>query len=735
MAHMLRTPHTLVTGKWSAGLLATGLMSGLVSGLLMSGCSDSIPPTVLNFSANPQQGAPGDKVSFQWSVRDSHSGKIACKLDANGDGTPELSLEDCNQQSTYDFIFSEAGAYKARLTATDKAGNSRESVLSIIMATPQEVGPGIHYYGPEELIGGSVVLNFSDLKSSESVAVIPLNADSDNATDAVQFSITASGFGAPSSREAAPAAHNTSPAPSATPDPRSVTGERLRQNHLTQLQRNTELARDLVARDLTRPGNTQHSRTEPSAGSFNNCVAPYSTGKECSFYLSTENNDKITAVMQYESTNAYWFVDKNDLSDFTGADFTSLANVFEQTIVPADTRYFGNFSDVDENGKILIVFSALLWDTGVLGYVMPVDLFTDEDVYPEYEIHSNEGDIFYATSPGPVVDSGYATKKDYIDFVMPATMVHELKHLIASGVRISAGNESEDLWIEEGSAQAAQELIELGDSQYYAGPMLGDPQNFNLVYADRPAGTAGSAIYGYSFTFVWRVAEQVGHDQFWKAWTAGPGIGIPNVEKHSGKNFEALMQDWGLTIMFDHTNLLDGFDYESLSLRSGWPSLGYSALKSSEGYARSMAYYVGKGTGGAASVSFTSTSPNPHVMVVRFDGELPYDATTRSGGEISGRLLGPAGKDLHNAYMIACPEDEYCSYLTLISGDGNEPDYVIPALPDGKYEVYAWKDVDSDGDFSVGDLIGYHTEDGGETAALVSAPTRNLDIDVFEYTN
>ena len=45
---------------------------------------------------------------------------------------------------------------------------------------------------------------------------------------------------------------------------------------------------------------------------------------------------------------------------------------------------------------------------------------------------------------------------------MPSTMVHELKHLIATGRRILAGNDVEDLWIEEGSAMAAQQLAGMG---------------------------------------------------------------------------------------------------------------------------------------------------------------------------------------------------------------------------------------------------------------------------------
>lgn len=732
------------------------VLAGLM--LVLPACRDTIDPTILEFAASIQQGAPGDSATFTWSVRDSHSGTLACTFDAEGDGTAEASFEDCAAETSYTHTYTQAGAFNATLTVTDKAGNSAERSLSVLIATPLELGPGLHLLGPEDMVGGSVVLSFGNLGSGESVAIIPVNADKSVATEAMPYTLTASGFGSPAmARPAEPSAagvaspelsarlrahssrahssRSLAKSPTSSPIQKRFAGQgssrhhALHDRHVEILAESQALARDLRAKQA-RP----NADRSPAAGSFDNCLAPYSVGKECTFYLSNENNDEITTELRYETANAYWFVDKNDLGDLSSADFEALGQDFEDTIVPADTEYFGPFSDVDNNDKIFIVFSNLLWDMGVLGYVYSIDLYTDEEIFPAYGIHSNEGDIFYATSPGPVVDEGYATKKEYIDTVLPATMVHELKHLIAAGVRFANDTEQEELWIEEGSAQAAQELIGLGDSQYYAEPMFRDPQNFNLVYSDRPAGVAGSAIYGYSFTFVWRVAEQLGHENFWLDWTAGPDVGIKNLEAHTGKSFDTLVQDWGLTLMFDHTSILSGYDYESLSLRQGWPTLGYSPLANATGNTRSFAYYLGTGQGGAASVAFTSSAAKPHLMVVRFDGSLSYKASERSGGDISGALKGPSGANLINTYMLACPEDEYCSYINLVTDSGANPAYTVPALPASKYEIYAWKDVDGDGDVTAGDFLGYHTEDGGETTALVVAPKSGLDIDVYELT-
>lgn len=747
--------------------------------LPLSGCADDVPPTILSYSATPQQGVPGDTVTFNWSVRDSHAGKLSCTLDAQGDGTPEQTLDDCKATTSWSYTYSEGGAFNATLTVSDKAGNSTSKSLSIVMASPVDLGPGLHLLDSEALTGGAAVLNFSKLGTNETVVVIPIHTDKNTATEAMSFSVSGTGFasagrssaqaqsalelpvmhkstfdaalaqrdltraGGSSTQQAGQAGAHPRVAADARSSWRAARRQAMREKHLDHLS-DMHAYNQLLSQRVRKSG-----RRAPEAGSFDSCVGPYSLGKECSFYIVDEKSTQINTVLSYETENAYWFVDENDLSDLSPADFASLGEIFEDTIVPSDNQYFGPFSDVDKNGKIFIVFSNLLWDMGVLGYVYSIDLFTDEEIYPSYGIHSNEGDIFYATSPGPVIESGYATKREYIETVLPATMVHELKHLIAAGVRVLNGVEDEELWIEEGSAQASQELIGLGDSMYYVQPMFQDPQNFNLVYDGRPAGVAGSAIYGYSFTFIWRVAEKLGHDNFWLDWTAGPYAGIRNLEDHTGESFQALVEDWGLTLLLDHTGVLEGYDYESLSLRKGWPDLGISALDSASGHTRSMAYFVGKGSGSDASVGFVSTSAKPEVIVLRFTGELPYDVTSRSGGDLTGKLLTEdSSMKLAGTYLLACPVDDGCTYFATVteeavqqkpSSDARmEPmatyaaPFVFPALPGEKFYLYAWKDNDNDGEVTSGDYLGIYTEDG-ETEGELVPPKSGLEIYLGVY--
>lgn len=721
----------------------------LLLALVAGGCADSVSPTILSLQASPQQGVPGDAVTFTWNIRDNRSGRLDCFLDIEGDGTADQQLENCVGEGTATAVYPTEGAYTALLTVEDRAGNMAQASLPITIAKAVDIGPGLKVLTEADLTGGATFLSFSNLKSSEQVAIIPVNADKSTALDGMPFQLTPSGFTDPkrvgtSAAPAAGPARALQPVrPSGKADAQAslsvvnaAAGPSL-DAHLRLLERDRALGNDLSAKVRQRGAHRQG----PDAG-YDNCPQPYSVGKECGFYVfavdesGSEVSTRIMTQLRYESASAYWFVDEQDLTDLKDSEIQAVSQVFEETIVPSDNRYFGEFSDVDENGKIFIVFSRLLWDTGVLGYVISIDLFPDEEIYPEYGTHSNEGDIFYATSPGPVVSSNYATREQYFDIVLPATLVHELKHLIAGGVRVLGGAEQEELWIEEGSAQAAQELVQMGDSQYYVEPMLQAPQNFNLVYDGRPSGVAGSGLYGYSFLLAWRIAETVGHDAFWRSWTAGPETGVTNLELRTERSWNDLMIDFSTTLLFDHTGIFEGYDYSSLNLRTGqnWPELGYSSLSNGTAidHARSAAYFVGAGSGGTATVMLSSSAAHPRFVVARYEGDLGWGETEPSGGNLGGTLVS-AELDLTDTWIMACPENEYCVYYQQITeSDATQP-WRIPSLPAQKYNLLVIKDNDGDGWYSNGDLAGFLTNEDGSELGTVVPPKTDIELQVFIY--
>ena len=98
----------------------TGLIYCLL--LLLAACDfggESAKPTISNFNIDSDEVLTGQEVRFRWSV--SGEGSLECRLNP-GDGSAEMRT-DCaagEQAHTY----SEAGSYRATLTATDSQGQS-----------------------------------------------------------------------------------------------------------------------------------------------------------------------------------------------------------------------------------------------------------------------------------------------------------------------------------------------------------------------------------------------------------------------------------------------------------------------------------------------------------------------------------------------------------------------------------------------------------------------------------
>ncbi len=472
---------------------------------------------------------------------------------------------------------------------------------------------------------GVASLELPELSAEERVAVIPVYGTQDTDLANINFSLGTEGL-----ESALPA--TVQPNVAASPSP----SERREQRRLSLFQRNTERAAA-----LRRAGtSTLKERTPEEVQAQDlgdNCPAPYTVDTtSCDFYFYDEQAENgqtlINTTLRFESASAYWFVDDAYADEFEPGELERLAQIFEDDIAPVDQRYFGPFPDFDGNDKIFIVFSSLPF----YGYVNPTDLFNDDEVFAETGNNSNEGDIFYAYLPSDNVAFGFE-RESYFTENLPATLVHELKHLISVGLRLSLPEDEflgfEESWAEEASAVAAEELSPYGSAvtgyaQNQAREALADPEAYRVVDDDEDEGPEGSSYYGYNFLFLWRVAERVGHENFWKSWTAGPETGVENIEKNAAQlgPFADMMTDWAITLMFDHTGKLPEYSYDALNLRDGtWQNIWYNApLATATGETRSLAYYLGYGTGEDALVTVRSSDPEARVAVVRFTGDLPY---------------------------------------------------------------------------------------------------------------
>ncbi|MDC7218730.1 MAG: InlB B-repeat-containing protein [Spirochaetales bacterium] len=164
----------------------------------------------------------------------------------------------------------------------------------------------------------------------------------------------------------------------------------------------------------------------------------------------------------------------------------SIADEFENNIYSKITTNFGEESDVDNNGKIILLYldiqDGFSGSGGYIGgYFHALHCF-DSSTYED----SNGADmIFLDTYPSTAGDSS-----------SNETVAHEFQHLINFNVNYLEGNSAQDLWINEGLSSAAEyiysEEVSTSRVDYYNT----DP------YAYDSDNLATSIVYGNNF-FRW----------------------------------------------------------------------------------------------------------------------------------------------------------------------------------------------------------------------------------------
>ncbi len=175
----------------------------------------------------------------------------------------------------------------------------------------------------------------------------------------------------------------------------------------------------------------------------------------------------------------------NPTGGFADSDYAAFATMFDTLINPLDVQTFGQPTDIDHNGKVVILFTKEVnkltprGSNGVVG-----GFFFDRDLFPttsnaEFEgcPTSNVGEMFYVLVPDPnAVFSDKRTASDVLSLT-PGTLAHEYQHLINAGRRLyvnTTADYPEVVWLNEGLSHIAEELL------FYKATQLAPRQNIDL---------------------------------------------------------------------------------------------------------------------------------------------------------------------------------------------------------------------------------------------------------------
>jgi hypothetical protein len=137
--------------------------------------------------------------------------------------------------------------------------------------------------------------------------------------------------------------------------------------------------------------------------------------------------------------------------------YTRLGTIFDQEQYATVRDNFGDplRRDLDQDGRVHMVFTQRLNGTGAAAYVTSCDQFPRPGAAA-----SNYGEYFYGFVP--TIAGSNLNSSSYPDGwfnFMARTVVHEVKHIASHAARIANGAPAyEQSWLEEGTARHAEEL-------------------------------------------------------------------------------------------------------------------------------------------------------------------------------------------------------------------------------------------------------------------------------------
>jgi len=168
----------------------------------------------------------------------------------------------------------------------------------------------------------------------------------------------------------------------------------------------------------------------------------------------------IKTVVRAVGTKGIWLEDvDNPANGYTTSDFQSLSSEFDNDIYASDVAYFGNPTDFDGNGRVVIVTTKEVNKSkNVLGFVVSTDLVPSTTCAA-----SNDGEFYYGRAPDPAGEYQAPAPYTLATARKDAQLLiaHEFTHVIQFGRRMTypGAKVFQSVWEMEGQATLAQEVV------------------------------------------------------------------------------------------------------------------------------------------------------------------------------------------------------------------------------------------------------------------------------------
>jgi hypothetical protein len=281
----------------------------------------------------------------------------------------------------------------------------------------------------------------------------------------------------------------------------------------------------------------------------------------------------------------------NPTGGYTDAEYQSIAVTFDTLVDAVDRRNFGDPTDIDGNGHVVLFF------TSAVNALTPRNsgsfvggFFDSRDLFPLRRTGnvpacatSNVGELFYLLVPDPGgMINGNRFSKSFVTTLTLATTAHEYEHLINASRRLyvnAAAEDFEEPWLDEGLAHVAEELL------FYARSGLGPRRNIdaatlrsspsilntfsddavanfdrlglflaapsrNSPYADNDSLETRGATWSF-LRYATDQRATTAQETIWRALVGSPTTGLANLQQVFGGDLPSLFRDWATSLLMD----------------------------------------------------------------------------------------------------------------------------------------------------------------------------------------
>jgi hypothetical protein len=284
----------------------------------------------------------------------------------------------------------------------------------------------------------------------------------------------------------------------------------------------------------------------------------------------------------------------NPPGGFTDAEFRSIGVTFDTLVDPVDRAAFGDPTDIDGNGHVILFFTRAVNELTAPGAsAITLGFFYGRDLLPKTATPpvsltpcpgSNAAEMFYLLVPDPdsIVNGRKFTKSQVVTFTN-GTVAHEYQHLINASRRLYVNNAPnlEETWLDEGLSHVAEELNFFAashrdrrtniDASAFSDPVFLTAystfqlNNFNryktylgATEKQAPVGSSASDDDVQTRGAIWNFLRYtVDHlstgteNTFWQKLDNSTSTGLANLSAALGTSPNPLMRDWAISVFLD----------------------------------------------------------------------------------------------------------------------------------------------------------------------------------------